>query len=117
MAYEPEPNSAIDDEELRFSAIDPGSPMWMLWLAGGAVGASALVFAFGGGFLVNLIGYLLGSLVAFTLIALFRRATLSRMFVAGVGVARSANTGAAGLLATGLVCACIHAYFIARHYA
>jgi hypothetical protein len=104
-----------DMDSTRTSA-DPGSPLWMLWLAAAAVAASLAMFALGEGLATNILGYILGSVVAFTLVALFSRAARERLFTAGIGTARAVNQAAVAVLAIGVLSVALHAYFIARHY-
>jgi hypothetical protein len=105
------------DLDTGHRSADPGSPLWMLWLAAAAVGVSLVMFALGEGLAPNILGYILGSVVAFTLVALFGRAARVRLFAAGIGTARAINQTAVVVLAVGLVSVALHAYFIARHYA
>lgn len=95
---------------------DPGSPLWMLILAGTALIGSAVTFVFGAGVPANAIGYALASLIAFTFVALFRRASVKRFVAAGIPSTRLADATAVTMLVLGLLLAALHAYRIARHY-
>jgi len=96
---------------------DPGSPTWMLWIAVASLVVSALLLALGPGLVVNLIGYLLASVVCFSLVALFRRASFARLVSIGIGLSRPTGSATVAIIVTGLFLVCIHAYLIARHYA
>ena len=113
----PSTPSSVPDGDLGSSAReDPGSPNWMLWLAAASVVASLAMFVAGSELAPNIAGYVLGSVVAFTLVALFSRASRVRLFKAGIGTGRGLNRAAVGLLAVGLLSVALHAYLIARHY-
>jgi hypothetical protein len=95
---------------------DPGNRAWYLWLAGAATATGVATFALGPGVAINVIGYVLASLVAFTLVALFRRNSVRRMAQHGVVTPQSTQLLGLLILVTGLVVAAFHAYRIARHY-
>jgi uncharacterized membrane protein YdjX (TVP38/TMEM64 family) len=95
---------------------DPGSRVWYLWLAAGATVVSGATFALGLGVAINLVGYVLASLVAFTLVALFRRNSVRRLVQHGVVTAQGTQLVGLLILVLGLVVAALHAYRIARHY-
>jgi hypothetical protein len=117
--WPPRSAASLDpDGDLDFGhpSQDPGSRLWMLWLAAASVGASLAMFALGEGLVPNILGYILGSVVAFTLVALFSRAARVRLFTAGIGTARALNNATVALLAVGLLSVALHAYLIARHY-
>ena len=95
---------------------DAGSRIWYLWLAGVAMVLSIAAFALGPGVAVNLVGYVLASLVAFTLVALFRRNSVRRMAQRGIITAQSTQLLGLLILVLGVVVAAFHAYQIARHF-
>lgn len=108
-----------DDDENRISHTtpdDPGSPSWLLWLSLFATLVSLVLLPFSA-LSLQIAGYLLASLGAFTLVALFRRASVARFLLVSIGTTRSANAAATALLGVGLVVSIAHAYAIARHFA
>jgi hypothetical protein len=111
--------SEYDEGEIdpsREPAEDPGSPTWLLGFSAAATAVSLILLPFSG-LGVHITGYVLASLVAFTLVALFRRASVARFLLVSIGTARSANAAAGGLLGGGLAVSVAHAYAIARHFA
>lgn len=102
------------DEKL---ALEPrsaqGSATWLLGVASALVAVSAV--ALSGGIVLNIIGYLLASVFAFTLIAIFRRRSLERSANAGIGVPHWMNLAAAGVLLIGFILSVAHSWFIASY--
>jgi hypothetical protein len=87
------------------------------WMLSAAVLAVAVGFAaLWGGIVAHFLGYLLASLLAFTLVALFRRAAMDRQTSSGVVVPHWMNLVAAGVLLVGFVVAVGQAWFIASHF-
>jgi hypothetical protein len=105
-----------DDLSSDLSSEDPGSPVWMLWLAVATVAVSIGLFIVGEGLVPNVVGYVLGSVVAFSLVALFSREARRRLFKAGIGTGTGVDTACVLVLVVGLLSVALHAYFIARHY-
>jgi hypothetical protein len=86
----------------------------MLWTAAGAVLVS--LFVLSGGIVLHFFGYALASLLAFTLIAMFRRRSVERSASAGIGVPHWINLTAIAVLVAGLLAAVAHAWFIASYF-
>lgn len=86
----------------------------LLAAAAGCILLSALALA--GGVAVHILGYVLASLLAFTLIALFRRRSSERSLTAGIGVPHWIKRAAAGILVAGFLLSVAHAWFIASHF-
>ncbi len=90
----------------------PGA-RWTLWAA---VGSVALGFAaLFGGIAAHVVGYALASLMAFTLVALFRRGAVERQVSAGVVVPHWMNMVAVAVLVVGFVVAVAQAWSIASY--
>jgi len=87
---------------------------WLLWAAAAAVLLGLL--ALPGGIALNLIGYALASVLAFTLVAMFRRRSIERSLTAGIAVPRWMNRLAFGVIATGFAVSVAQAWFIASHF-
>lgn len=101
-------------EELSGSEADSsGDPSIWCFAAAAAVFLGAV--ALSGGILVHVIGYAFASLVAFTLIAIFRRRSLERVVKEGVGVPHWVNLVAAGVLVVGLVVSVAQSWLIASY--
>lgn len=100
----------VDAAEVR----GPSSATWMLWAAAAAVLLGAL--ALFGGILAHFLGYALGSLLAFTLVALFRRRSVERSASAGVGVPHWVNLVAVAVLVVGFGVAIAQSWFIASYF-
>jgi hypothetical protein len=100
--------------EALVAGSGPQNTNRFLAAATGCILLSAL--ALGGGVAVHIVGYVLGSLLAFSLIALFRRRAFEQSLTAGIGVPHWIKRAAAGILAAGLVLSIIHAWFIASHF-
>jgi hypothetical protein len=95
-------------------ARSSSSATWMVWVAGAAVVLSAL--ALFGGILAHFLGYALASLLAFTLIALFRRRSVEISANAGVGVPRWINFTAVSVLIVGFLVAIAQSWVIASYF-
>lgn len=117
--------AASDDEygydsaefELPPSIVDdPGRQEWLLVLAGVSIVLSLGLLVLGG-LALNVVGYVLSSLVAFSLVAMFRRNAANRFVAVGIGAAPSTAAFSIALLLAGLVVAALQAYAIARHFA
>jgi hypothetical protein len=92
------------------------APVVVLAAAALAV-ALGLALAFVAGPLAHVLGYLFASVLAFTLVAIYRRGALERVFDEGVAPSRSHSMAAVAILAAGFVVAALQAWLIARHYA
>lgn len=97
------------------------APEILVGLAVAAVGASALICVSAvllGSRPVptHALGYVLASVVPFTLVAVARRGANDREFEAGIPLARLAKILAFAVLAAGLLLAVAHAFYIARRY-
>jgi hypothetical protein len=87
------------------------------WLVGAAVGCVLLgALALAGGILFHFLGYALASLLAFSLIALFRRRSSERSLTQGIGVPRWVRLVAVGALLAGFAISIIHSWFIASYF-
>jgi hypothetical protein len=86
----------------------------MLWAAVAAVAVGAAALA--GGIVAHFLGYAFASLVAFTLVAFFRRAAVDRQTKSGVVVPNWMNLTAVGVLVAGFAVAIGQALFIASHF-
>ena len=62
---------------------------------------------------LHAVGYAMASLIAFTFVAMYRRASVRRMEMAGIGVSDRLTMASAGVLVLGLAVAVLHAYAIA----
>jgi hypothetical protein len=102
---------ATEPDEPGGSA-DPGSGIWLLVVAGIAVGLS-FVMLFFDGIRVHIAGYVLASLLAFTCVAFFRRRALERLVTAGIATPPEWNVLAWCVLVGGLGCCIVHAGFVA----
>jgi hypothetical protein len=89
------------------------SSAWCLWGAAGAVALGAVALL--GGIALHVVGYALASLLAFTLIALFRRRSLERAVKEGIGVPHRINVVAIGVLVAGFVVSVAQAWLIASY--
>lgn len=87
---------------------------WLLWAAAAAVLLGLL--ALSGGIVLNLVGYALASLLAFTLVAMFRRRSIERSLTAGIAVPRWMNRFAFCVLALGFAVSVAQAWFIASYF-
>jgi hypothetical protein len=96
------------------AAEDGVSANWLVWAAAGTVLLSALLLS--GGVFLHFTGYLLASVVTFTLIAFFRKRSLQHSLSAGIGVSRSVNLVAGGILVVGFLVSIAHSWFIASHF-
>lgn len=90
------------------------SATWMVWAASGAVVLGAL--ALFGGIIAHFLGYALASLLAFTLIALFRRRSVEVSASAGVGVPHWINVIAVCVLVVGFGVAIAQSWVIASYF-
>ena len=94
-----------------------GGPKGANWLVGAAVGCVLLsALALAGGILLHFLGYVLASLLAFSLIALFRRRSSERSLTLGIGVPHWVKLTAAGVLFAGFAVSIAHSWFIASHF-
>lgn len=87
------------------------------WLL--AAAAAAVLFGFlalSGGLFLHFVGYALASLLAFTLVAMFRRQSLEQSVKAGIGIPRWMNLAAWALLFVGFAVAVAHSWFIASYF-
>jgi hypothetical protein len=104
----------VNDTSPPTSDPAPDSSTWLLWVAAASVGLSALVLY--GGLALHFAGYALASLLAFTLIAMFRRRTVERSASLGIGVPQRINLLAVAILLLGFVVSIAHSWFIASHF-
>ena len=93
------------------------SPEWFVAMAGTSVAASIVLFALGAGLGSNLAGYVLASILPFTLVAVARRDFAKRLVTAGVSERRGVRGACVAILALGLISVIVHAYLIAHHFA
>ncbi len=113
----------LDGDDLGFASSDQAgeqprgvrSPRPYLIAAGIAVALGLVTFALDA-VPVQVVGYLLSSVVCFLTVARARQQVVARLFSAGIAPSRGENAAAAGLLAAGLVQCVLHAWLIARHY-
>lgn len=91
------------------------SSTWCLAAATGAVALGAV--ALGGGIVLHVVGYALASLLAFTLIAMFRRRSLERAIKEGIGVPHRVNLFAACVLLVGFAVSVAQSWLIASYLA
>lgn len=104
-----------DLDELGGGHPDPGSRAWLVATAFGAVLIGAALLPLDG-LTAHIVGYLSALVLAITLVALFRRASVARMLLAGIGVDRQLTVMSVCVLVAGLLVAVAHAYMIARHF-
>lgn len=96
------------------SERDAGNVTWLLGAAAAAVLLSLL--ALSGGIALHFLGYVLASLLAFSLVALFRRKSLERTAKAGLGMPRWLNLTAFGVIVVGFGVSIVHSWFIASYF-
>jgi hypothetical protein len=104
----------IVEEPVRIEASSSrDSSIWCLGAAAGAVALGAV--ALSGGIVLHVIGYALASLLAFTLIAMFRRRSLERAVKEGIGVPHAVNLFAVGVLLVGFAVSVAQSWLIASY--
>jgi hypothetical protein len=91
-----------------------GSATWLLGAAAAAVLLSLL--ALRGGIALHFLGYAFASLLAFSLVALFRRKSLERTAKAGLGMPHWLNLAAFGVIVAGFGVSIVHSWFIASYF-
>lgn len=110
------PVEQIVEEPVRTEGVSSrDSSTWCLGAAAGAVALGAL--ALSGGIVLHVIGYALASLLAFTLIAMFRRRSLERAVKEGIGVPHRVNLLAIGVLVVGFAVSVAQSWLIASYLA
>lgn len=89
------------------------SSIWCL--RGAAVAVILGALALSGGIVLHFVGYALASLLAFTLIAMFRRRSLERVLREGIAVSHRVNVFAVCVLVVGFVVSVLQSWLIASH--
>jgi hypothetical protein len=99
-------------------ASEPGSlaALSRLLIGGAALAVVLGAATLSGGIALHFVGYALASLLAFSLIALFRRQSLERTVNAGIGVPHWLNLAAIGVLIAGFLVSVAQSWLIASHF-